>query len=49
MSKSSISWRHWCPNGCGKRVIYDKVFVCGICGDVWDKRVDLYKAIEGVE
>jgi len=29
----------WCPNGCGKRVYYDremKEYYCPICGKKWD-------------
>jgi len=39
------SYVYWCPDGCGKKVMYtysNNRFVCGVCGREWNSRASLF-------
>ena len=42
------TWKHWCPNECGKKVVYEmklRLFVCKKCKAKFTKQ-ELKEAIE---
>jgi len=42
-------WSHWCPQGCGKKVRWNRkewTFICAACGSKYKNKADMEKRWE---